>query len=194
MEEKVIYGAKKKFGRTEGIVFVVGLMFLACAMECSAQVANSRADDRTNMERMMPNHSPAALGFEPLSPPIESEQERLRKWELKEAEAERERIRRLVRAVQLEGLARGHELKAVPRGRRFRAGHVSATDGQGFTLTDPETQQEIHFQYSEIEAVYVVRSQGENAKRTVEGVGYGLLGIVTLPLMILAGIIGWDGC
>ena len=192
----MIYDAKRKLGRTEGIVFLVGLMLLACVLECSAQVANSRADDRTNMERMMPNHSPAALGFEPPKPPIESEQERLCKWKLKEAEAEaeRERIRRLVRTVELEGLARGHELKVVPKGRRFGAGHVSVTDGQGLTLTDPETQQEIHFQYSEIEAVYVVRSRGENARRTVEGVGFGLLGIVTLPLTIIAGIIGWDGC
>jgi hypothetical protein len=194
MEEKVIYDAKKKLGQTEGIIFVVGLMLLACVMECAAQVANFRAGDRTNMERMMPNHSPAAFGFELPKPPTESEQERLRKWKLREAEAERERIERLVRTVELEGLARGHELKVVPRGRRFRAGHVSATDGQGFTLTDPETQQEIHFQYSEIDAVYVVHSRGGNAKRTVEGIGFGLLGIVTLPLMILAGIIGWDSC
>jgi hypothetical protein len=71
---------------------------------------------------------------------------------------------------------------------------VSATTGQGFTIVDSESRQEIGIQYSEIEAIYVVRSRGENAKRTVEGVGFGLLGIVTLPLTILAGIIGWDGC
>lgn len=59
---------------------------------------------------------------------------------------------------------------------------------------DSETQQEMHFQYSEIEAVYVVRSRGENAKRTAEGICLGVLGIVTLPLTILAGIIRWDGC
>jgi hypothetical protein len=194
MEENVIYDAKKKLGRTEGIVFVVGLMLLACVTECSAQVANPRVNDRTQMERMMPNYLPAALGFAPPNPPTESKQERLRKWKLREAEAERERIGRLVRTVELEGLARGHELKVVPKGGRFRVGYVSATSGQGFTIVDSESRQVIGIQYSEIEAIYVVRSRSENAKRTMEGVGFGLLGIVTLPLTILAGIIGWDGC
>jgi hypothetical protein len=117
------------------------------------------------MERLMPNHFPAAPGFEPPNPPIESEQERVRKWKLREAEAERERI---WHTFALEGLARGHELKVVPNGRRFRVGYVSATSGQGFTMVDSGSRQEIDIRYSEIEAIYFVRSRGENAKSTVE--------------------------
>lgn len=113
----MFYDAKKnEMRRAEGSAFVVGLVLLACVTECSAQVAIPRVNDRTQMEKMMLNHSPAALGFEPPSPPIESEQERLRKWKLREAESERERIGRLIRTVELEGLARGHAPQSRPEG------------------------------------------------------------------------------
>jgi hypothetical protein len=82
----------------------------------------------------------------------------------------------------------------VSKGRRLQAGFVLIATHMGFTLLDSQTLQEIHVPYSDIEAIYVVRTRGENAKRFAEGIGIVLLFIVTLPWTILGGISGWDGC
>jgi hypothetical protein len=178
----------------ERITLISGLLFAVHVETCSAQVPVPWAAGRAPMQGTLPGYSRPTFNSEFPSSPMPSEEERMRKWKLQEKEAERKRLAGFSRTVEFEGLENGNELRVVPKGRRLRAGFVSTTNDAGFTLLDSETQQAIHLPYSEIEAIYVVRSRGENAKRFAEDVGMALLFIVTLPLTILAGISGWDGC
>jgi hypothetical protein len=185
---------KKVIRHAERITFIAGLLFAVHVETCSAQVPVPRAAGRAPMQGTLPGYFPPTFNSEFPSSSMPSEEERMRRWKLQEKEAERKRLTGFSRTVEFEGLENDNELRVVPKGRRLRVGFVSTTNDAGFTLLDSETQQEIHLLYSEIEAIYVVRSRGENAKRSAEDLGMALLFIVTLPLTILAGISGWDGC
>jgi hypothetical protein len=177
-----------------GIALAVGLLFAPRVETCSAQVPVPWVAGRAPMQRTFPGYSPPTFNSEFPGPSMPSEKERMRKWKLQEEEAERKRLSGFTRIVESEGLEKGHQLRVVPKGRRLQIGFVSTTTDTGFTLLDSETLLEIDIPYSEIEAIYVVRTRGENARRFAEGTGIVLLFIVTLPLTILGGISGWDGC
>lgn len=179
---------------TAGLAFAVGLLFAPRVETCSAQVPGQWVDGRAPMQGTFPGYSPPTFNSEFPGSSMPSEKERMRKWKLQEEEAERKRLSGFTRIVESEGLEKGHQLRVAPKGRRLHVGFVSTTTDTGFTLLDSKTLREVDIPYSEIEAIYVVRTRGENAKRFAEGIGIVLLFIASLPLTILGGISGWDGC
>lgn len=152
-----------------------------------------RANDLTLRGRMPQVYSQTLPRPQPPQVTL-SEEERQRILQLQKSEDQQRRVKRLVYIVEVEGIEKKHVLKVVPKGQKFQTGRASSTNGEGFTFLDAETQQEIYFPYSEIQAAYVVRTPGEKARRVGEGIGVGALSIITLPLTILGYIIGWDGC
>jgi hypothetical protein len=174
-------------------VLVAALPLLGGQGRCWAQQPNWRPDDPALRGRMPQAYSQFIQRPQPVEPTL-SEEERQRVLHLQKVEEQQHRLARLRSTVAYEGKDKNHELKVVAHGRKFEVGHVSSADDEGFTLLDSETNQESRFAYSEIEAVYVVRTPGENTRRTLEATGFGLLFIVSLPLAIFGGIIGWDGC
>lgn len=175
------------------VFFLTASLLAGAGGRCLAQEPIWRASDLTPRGRMPQAYSQTIP--QPQPPQITlSEEERQRILRLQKSEEQQRRLKRIVCIIEIEGIEKKHVLKVVPKGQKFQTGRASSTNGEGFTFLDAETQQETYFPYSEIQAVYVVRTSGENARRVGEGIGLGALSIITLPLAILGYIIGWDGC
>jgi hypothetical protein len=181
------------YGTGSASVLVAALLLAGGHGRCWAQQPNWRPDDPALRGRMLQAYSQFIQRPQLVEPTL-SEKERQRVLHLQKVEEQQHRLARLRSTVAYEGKEKNHELKVVAHGRKFEVGHVSSIDDEGFTLLDSETYQESRFGYSEIEAVYVVRTPGESARRTLEATGSGLLFILAFPFVLLAGITGWDGC
>lgn len=184
---------EKWLSRIVFVFFLTASLLAGAGGRCLAQEPIWRANDLTLRGRMPQAYSQTLPRPQPLQVTL-SEEERQRILQLQKSEEEQRRLKRLVYIVEVEGIEKKHALKVVSKGQKFQTGRISSTNGEGFTLLDAETQQETYFPYSEIQAVYVLRTPGENARRVGEGIGVGALSIITLPLTILGYIIGWDGC
>jgi hypothetical protein len=141
-----------------------------------------------------PSPDPLALFSQAPKPPNSSTAVSDQQSKATQAEGDRIRMERCKDFVQ--SAMRQHKQRvsvALQDHKRLEGFIISATPEQ-FVIENPSNQEEHSIRYEDVAKWRVIGSPGEQARGVWQTIGLVLLSIPLLPLMLLAGLAGWDGC
>jgi hypothetical protein len=143
--------------------------------------------------RLLPD--PFAVEFSQLPKPPDGSTA-LSDQQSKQAQAARERTR-IESCKDFVQSAMGADRQRVSvtlQDHKRLVGFIIAATPEQFVMRNLATQQEHAIRYEDVARWRVIRSPGERARNVGQTICLVLLSIPLLPLMLLAGLAGWDGC